>query len=87
MHHLRILVGLLRIQQERRVSWRFFPHVARPIPLIVGNASNVVVKDTSVTNSPSCHQVVYQSNNVLHDNIGVGSFSYNSLAPSADSDG
>jgi galacturan 1,4-alpha-galacturonidase len=55
--------------------------------LTVGNASNVVVKDISVTNSPFWHQFVYQSTDILYDNMKVKSFSYNSSAPSANSDG
>jgi polygalacturonase len=60
---------------------------ARPVPLTIGNASNIVVKDISITNSPFWHQFVYQSTDILFDNIVARSVSFNSSAPSANSDG
>ncbi len=60
---------------------------ARPIPLTVGNASNIVVQDISITNSPFWHQFVYQSTDVVYDNIVIRSLSFNASAPSANSDG
>ncbi len=60
---------------------------ARPIPLTVGNASNVVVDGLTILNSPFWHQFVYQSDHILYNDIKVNSTSYNASAPNANSDG
>ncbi|OCF72151.1 hypothetical protein I204_07416 [Kwoniella mangroviensis CBS 8886] len=60
---------------------------ARPIPLTVGNASNVVVDDISVINSPFWHNLVYQSTDVTYSNIQIRSISSNESAEAANSDG
>lgn len=60
---------------------------ARPVPLTIGNATNVVVKDISIINSPFWHNFVYQSQNVVYDNIFLNSTSFNSSAAASNSDG
>ncbi|WVQ98574.1 hypothetical protein IAU59_005701 [Kwoniella sp. CBS 9459] len=60
---------------------------ARPIPLTVGNANNVVVDGISVINSPFWHNLVYQSNDITYSNIQIHSISSNESAPAANSDG
>ncbi|TFY58043.1 hypothetical protein EVJ58_g6663 [Rhodofomes roseus] len=59
---------------------------ARPIPLTVGNASNVVVEDITEIGSPFWNNFVYQSTNVTYSRINISSVSYSS-APTANSDG
>lgn len=39
---------------------------ARPIPLTVGNATNVLVENLNIINSPFWHNFVYQSKNVVY---------------------
>ncbi|WWC69721.1 uncharacterized protein I206_103664 [Kwoniella pini CBS 10737] len=60
---------------------------ARPIPLTVGNASNVVVDDISVINSPFWHNFVYQSTDITYSNIQIRSISSNESAEAVNSDG
>ncbi|KAI0642765.1 pectin lyase-like protein [Trametes meyenii] len=57
---------------------------ARPIPLTVGNASNVVIENIRQIGSP--FWFVYQSTNVTYKNIHIRSQSY-STSPTANSDG
>ncbi|KAH9919866.1 glycoside hydrolase family 28 protein [Fomitopsis serialis] len=59
---------------------------ARPIPLTVGNASNVVVENITQWQSPNWNNFVYQSTNVTYRNIYIDSFSYSS-APAKNTDG
>jgi len=59
---------------------------ARPIPLTVGNASNVIVEDITEIGSPFWNNFVYQSTNVTYSRINISSVSYSS-APTANSDG
>ncbi|KAI0346446.1 pectin lyase-like protein [Trametopsis cervina] len=59
---------------------------ARPIPLTVGNASNVVVEDIFMIGSPFWNNFVYQSKNVTYNNITINTVSY-STSPTANSDG
>ncbi|KAK8870023.1 hypothetical protein IAR55_000593 [Kwoniella newhampshirensis] len=60
---------------------------ARPIPLTVGNATNVKIDDISVINSPFWHNFVYNSTDVTYSNIQIHSRSSNASAPAANSDG
>ncbi|KAK4687281.1 hypothetical protein P7C73_g2838, partial [Tremellales sp. Uapishka_1] len=60
---------------------------ARPIPLTVGNASNIVVQDISIINSPFWTNFVYQSKNITYDSIRIRALSSNASAPAANSDG
>ncbi|WRT66874.1 uncharacterized protein IL334_003837 [Kwoniella shivajii] len=60
---------------------------ARPIPLTVGNASNIVVDDISIINSPFWHNFVYQSTDVTYSNIQISSISANASVEPANSDG
>ncbi|KAH9852246.1 pectin lyase-like protein [Lenzites betulinus] len=59
---------------------------ARPIPLTVGNATNVVVENIRQIGSPFWNNFVYQSNNVTYKQISIRSQSYSS-SPTANSDG
>ncbi|KIL00164.1 glycoside hydrolase family 28 protein [Paxillus rubicundulus Ve08.2h10] len=63
---------------------------ARPIPLTVGNASNVLVEDLTQIGSPlwasSQNNFVYQSTNVTYRRMNISSTSYSSN-PAANSDG
>ncbi|KAI0325169.1 pectin lyase-like protein [Cubamyces sp. BRFM 1775] len=59
---------------------------ARPIPLTVGNATNVVVENIHEIGSPFWNNFVYQSNNVTYKNINIRAVSYSS-SPTANSDG
>ncbi|KAH9833270.1 pectin lyase-like protein [Rhodofomes roseus] len=59
---------------------------SRPIPLTVGNASNVVVENITQWQSPNWNNFVYQSTNVTYRNININSFSYSS-APAKNTDG
>ncbi|EGN97569.1 glycoside hydrolase family 28 protein [Serpula lacrymans var. lacrymans S7.3] len=59
---------------------------ARPVPLTVGNASNVVIEDLTEISSPFWNNFVYQSTNVTYRNINISSVSYSSN-PAANSDG
>lgn len=38
---------------------------ARPIPLTVGNATDVLIENLNIINSPFWHSLVYQSKNVV----------------------
>lgn len=44
---------------------------ARPVPLTVGNATNVLVEDLHIINSPFWHNFVYQSKNVVYKYVRV----------------
>jgi len=59
---------------------------ARPVPLTVGNATNVVIEDLIQIGSPFWNNFVYQSNNVTYRRINISSHSYSS-SPTANSDG
>ncbi|KAI0087365.1 pectin lyase-like protein [Irpex rosettiformis] len=59
---------------------------ARPIPLTVGNASDVVIEDIWIIGSPFWNNFVYQSQNVTYKNISINTVSYSS-SPTANSDG
>lgn len=59
---------------------------ARPIPLTVGNASNVLIEDLTLINSPFWKNFVYQSDHVTYRNINISSHSY-SASKTANSDG
>ncbi|EGN97570.1 glycoside hydrolase family 28 protein [Serpula lacrymans var. lacrymans S7.3] len=59
---------------------------ARPIPLTVGNASNVVIEDLTQIQSPFWNNFVYQSTNVTYRNINISTVSYSSN-PTLNSDG
>lgn len=59
---------------------------ARPIPLTVGNASNVVIEDLTEIGSPFWNNFVYQSTNVTYRNINISTVSYSSN-PTINSDG
>ncbi|KAI0077403.1 pectin lyase-like protein [Panus rudis PR-1116 ss-1] len=59
---------------------------ARPIPLTVGNATNVLVENITQIGSPFWNNFVYQSNNVTYRNINISTVSYSS-SPTANSDG
>ncbi|TBU59413.1 pectin lyase-like protein [Dichomitus squalens] len=59
---------------------------ARPIPLTVGNATNVVVENIQQIGSPFWNNFVYQSTNVTYKNINIRTVSYSS-SPTANSDG
>ncbi|KAI0631224.1 pectin lyase-like protein [Trametes polyzona] len=59
---------------------------ARPIPLTVGNATNVVVENIRQIGSPFWNNFVYQSTNVTYKGISIRSQSYSS-SPTANSDG
>ncbi|KAL7423472.1 hypothetical protein Q5752_001052 [Cryptotrichosporon argae] len=60
---------------------------ARPVPLTVGNSTDVVIEDLSIINSPFWHNFVYQSTDVTYNNIKIHSVSANASAPAANSDG
>jgi len=59
---------------------------ARPIPLTIGNSSNVLVEHLTQIGSPFWNNFVYQSTNVTYRFINISSVSYSS-APTANSDG
>ncbi|THH32774.1 hypothetical protein EUX98_g1418 [Antrodiella citrinella] len=59
---------------------------ARPVPLTVGNASNVLIEDLTQIGSPFWNNFVYQSSNVTYRRINISSHSY-SDSPAANSDG
>ncbi|KIJ62473.1 glycoside hydrolase family 28 protein [Hydnomerulius pinastri MD-312] len=59
---------------------------ARPIPLTVGNASNVLIEDLTQIGSPFWNNFVYQSTNVTYRNINISTVSYSSN-PTINSDG
>ncbi|KAI0370532.1 pectin lyase-like protein [Pilatotrama ljubarskyi] len=59
---------------------------ARPIPLTVGNASNVVIENIREISSPFWNNFVYQSTNVTYKHINIRAVSYSS-SPTANSDG
>ncbi|KAH7915770.1 glycoside hydrolase family 28 protein [Hygrophoropsis aurantiaca] len=59
---------------------------ARPIPLTVGNATNVVIEDLTQIGSPFWNNFVYQSSNVTYRNINISTISYSSN-PTINSDG
>lgn len=59
---------------------------ARPVPLTVGNSTNVVVEDITEIGSPFWNNFVYQSSNVTYRNITINTVSY-STSPPANSDG
>ncbi|KAI9065287.1 glycoside hydrolase family 28 protein [Trametes sanguinea] len=59
---------------------------ARPIPLTVGNATNVVIENIHEISSPFWNNFVYQSKNVTYKNINIRAVSYSS-SPTANSDG
>ncbi|EMD35621.1 glycoside hydrolase family 28 protein [Gelatoporia subvermispora B] len=59
---------------------------ARPVPLTIGNSSNVVVENINQISSPFWNNFVYQSTNVTYKNINITSISYSSN-PAANSDG
>ncbi|CAL1699407.1 unnamed protein product [Somion occarium] len=59
---------------------------ARPIPLTVGNASNVLVENITQIGSPFWVRFVYQSTNITYKNINISTVSYSS-SPTANSDG
>ncbi|KAG9041854.1 hypothetical protein FS837_011650 [Tulasnella sp. UAMH 9824] len=59
---------------------------ARPIPLTVGNATNVVVEDLRIIQSPFWHQLCYQSKNVVYQGLHISSVSSNASHPTANSD-
>ncbi|KAI0716739.1 pectin lyase-like protein [Earliella scabrosa] len=59
---------------------------ARPIPLTVGNATNVLVEDLREIGSPFWNNLVYQSTNVTYSNINIRAHSY-SDSKTANSDG
>ncbi|KAG9312450.1 pectin lyase fold/virulence factor [Chiua virens] len=50
----------------------------RPIPLTVGNASNVIVEDLTQIGSPAWNNFVYQSTNVTYRRMNISSASYSS---------
>ncbi|KAG8987948.1 hypothetical protein FRB90_003049 [Tulasnella sp. 427] len=58
---------------------------ARPIPLTVGNATNVVVENLRIVQSPFWHQLCYQSKNVVYQALHISSIS-SSSNPTANSD-
>jgi galacturan 1,4-alpha-galacturonidase len=58
---------------------------SRPIPLVVGNAQDVLIENISIVNSPFWHNLVYQSKNVTYDNIFIQAVSYNESIPTANS--
>ncbi|RSH95621.1 hypothetical protein EHS25_000713 [Saitozyma podzolica] len=60
---------------------------ARPVPLTVGNSSNVVVEDLSIIDSPFWHNFVYQSTNIEYTRIKIKSISANASAPASNTDG
>lgn len=59
---------------------------ARPVPLTVGNATNVVIENIFEIGSPFWNNFVYQSSNVTYNNITINAVSYSS-SPTANSDG
>ncbi|KAF8836104.1 glycoside hydrolase family 28 protein [Paxillus ammoniavirescens] len=59
---------------------------ARPVPLTVGNASNVLIEDLTQIGSPYWNNFVYQSTNVTYRRMNISSTSYSSN-PTANSDG
>ncbi|KAI0732704.1 pectin lyase-like protein [Fomitopsis betulina] len=59
---------------------------SRPVPLTIGNATNVVVENITQWQSPNWNNFVYQSTNVTYRNIYINSFSYSS-APAKNTDG
>ncbi|KAH7925795.1 glycoside hydrolase family 28 protein [Leucogyrophana mollusca] len=59
---------------------------ARPVPLTVGNASNVVIEGLTEIGSPFWNNFVYQSTNITYRNINISTTSYSSN-PTANSDG
>ncbi|KAI8972908.1 pectin lyase-like protein [Trametes punicea] len=59
---------------------------ARPVPLTVGNSSNVLVENIHEIASPFWNNFVYQSTNVTYKNINIRAVSYSS-SPTANSDG
>ncbi|EKM57997.1 glycoside hydrolase family 28 protein [Phanerochaete carnosa HHB-10118-sp] len=58
----------------------------RPVPLTVGNSTNVVIEDITQLNSPFWNNFVYQSTNVTYRNITINSVSYSS-SPASNTDG
>ncbi|KAH8103049.1 pectin lyase fold/virulence factor [Cristinia sonorae] len=59
---------------------------ARPIPLTVGNATNVLIEDLRQIGSPFWNNFVYQSKHVTYRRINITAHSYSS-SPTANSDG
>ncbi|OCH83873.1 pectin lyase-like protein [Obba rivulosa] len=57
---------------------------ARPVPLTIGNSSNVLVENINQINSPNWF--VYQSTDITYSNIHINATSY-SFNPAANSDG
>ncbi|KAI5452104.1 hypothetical protein NCC49_001043 [Naganishia albida] len=60
---------------------------ARPIPLAVARAKNVLVDGISITNSPFWHSIIFESSYVTFQNIYIKSLSSNESAPAANTDG
>jgi galacturan 1,4-alpha-galacturonidase len=60
---------------------------ARPIPLAVARAKNVLVDGISITNSPFWHSIIFESSYVTFQNIFIKSLSSNASAPAANTDG
>ncbi|KZT22387.1 glycoside hydrolase family 28 protein [Neolentinus lepideus HHB14362 ss-1] len=59
---------------------------ARPVPLTVGNATNVLIEDLTQIGSPFWNNFVYQSSYITYRGINISSVSY-SVNPTANSDG
>ncbi|KIJ62472.1 glycoside hydrolase family 28 protein [Hydnomerulius pinastri MD-312] len=59
---------------------------ARPVPLTVGNASNVLIEELTEIGSPFWNNFVYQSTNVTYRKMNISTTSYSSN-PTANSDG
>ncbi|KII83966.1 glycoside hydrolase family 28 protein [Plicaturopsis crispa FD-325 SS-3] len=59
---------------------------ARPVPLTVFNAKNVLIHGLRSVNSPFWHNFVVGSENVVYDDITVRSVSTNTSVPAANTD-
>ncbi|KAJ9094137.1 hypothetical protein QFC19_008089, partial [Naganishia cerealis] len=60
---------------------------ARPIPLAVARAKNILVSGISITNSPFWHSIIFESSYVTFENIYMKSLSSNESAQAANTDG
>ncbi|KDQ58920.1 glycoside hydrolase family 28 protein [Jaapia argillacea MUCL 33604] len=59
---------------------------ARPVPLTVGNSTNVTIEGLTMIGSPFWNNFVYQSSYVTYTGINISSVSY-SVNPTSNSDG
>ncbi|KAG9312452.1 pectin lyase fold/virulence factor [Chiua virens] len=73
-----IVILNLTIQQTVGTAGGSSTTFARPVPLTVGNASDVLVEDLTQIGSPFWNNFVYQSTNVTYRRMNISSTSYSS---------